>query len=49
MINPIFIKFKVDNSILVFIINNIFFRDLIKHFLIIEFNNLFNSTENKLI
>ena len=50
----IFIKFKSDNRVFVFIINNannnnIFFRDLIKYFLVIEFNNLFNLKENKFI
>ena len=54
IINFIFIKFKIDNRVFIFIINNvnnnnIFFRDLIKHFLVIEFNNLFNLREDKFI
>ena len=54
IINFIFIKFEIDNRILIFIINNvnnnnIFFCDLMKYFLIIKFNNLFNLKEDKLI
>ena len=55
IINLIFIKFEIDNRVFIFIIinvnnnNDILFRDLIKHFFIIEFNNLFNLKENKFI
>ena len=53
IINFIFIKFKIDNRVLAFIINNfnnndIFFRDLIKYLFIIEFNNLFNLKKKSL-
>ena len=54
IINLIFIKFKIDNRVFAFIINNvnnnnILFRDLIKYFLITEFSNVFNLKENKFL
>ena len=47
-------KFKINNRVFVFIINNVnnnntLFHDLIKYLHIIEFNNLFNLEKNKLI
>ena len=54
VINFIFIKFKINNRILIFIIdnvnnNNTLFRDLIKYLLVTEFSNLFNLGKNKFI
>ena len=54
IINFILIKFKIDNRVLAFIINNVnnnntLFRDLIKYLPITEFSNLFNLRENELM
>ena len=54
IINSILIKFKIQKRIIVFIINNannndILYHDLIKHFLISQFNNSINIKNDKFL